>query len=208
MSDLSAMLEDLASSSPTPGGGSVAALSGALGASLVSMVCNLTVGKKKYVDVEDEMRAVLSESEALRLELAQLVHEDANAFDGVMAAMKLPKDTDEEEEARSVALQTALVDAASVPMAVMGKAVHVIELAQRVADKGNKNAVSDAGVAALMGRAAAQAARLNVLINLGGIRREEHRAFVENARARLEEMSALSDELAGGVMRTVLEKVS
>jgi formiminotetrahydrofolate cyclodeaminase len=208
MPDVGTMLEDLASSSPTPGGGSVAALSGALGAALVSMVCNLTIGKKKYADVEDEMKATLCESESLRLELAQLVDEDANAFDRVMAAMKLPKDTDEEKEARKVALEAALVDAASVPMAVMGKAVDVIGLAERAADKGNTNAVSDAGVAALMARSGAQAARLNVLINLGGIRREEHKDFVEQARARLGELSALSDELADRVLRKVLEKIS
>ncbi len=208
MTAVNEFLAELASDSPTPGGGSVAALSGALGASLCSMVCNLTIGKKKYVDVEEDLKRVLVETERLRLELNQLIDEDAAAFDKVMTAMKLPKETDDEKAARKTALQDSLVDAASVPLVVMGKCVEVVELSVSVAEKGNVNAVSDAGVAALNGRAGVHAARLNVLINLGGIRAERHALFVEEARAAMNEMVERADRLAEQAMATVLEKVS
>ena len=146
------------------------------------MVANLTVGKPKYAEAEADMRSLLDRSEALRLELAQLIEEDRQAFDRVMAAMKLPKETAEDQTKRSAALQSALVDAASVPLEVMGKCVEVIALARVAAEKGNRNAVSDAGVAALTARAGTHAARLNVIINLPGIRSSEHTAFVARAR--------------------------
>ncbi len=208
MADLNGFLEALASNSPTPGGGSVAALAGALGAALASMVANLTIGKKKYVDVEDDMKAALQKTEALRLELAQLIEEDAAAFGKVMKAMKLPKETDEEKAARKAAMQASLIDAATVPLAVMEKCVDVIRLSKGVAEKGNKNAVSDAGVAALMGRAGAHAARLNVLINLGWIDASEHRGFVEKAGAALGVMATEADRGADEVFQIVLAKVT
>jgi formiminotetrahydrofolate cyclodeaminase len=208
MADLNGFLAGLASDSPTPGGGSVAALAGALGAALNSMVANLTIGKKKYVDVEADMKDALEKAEALRLELTQLIDEDANAFDKVMTAMKLPKETDEEKAARKAAMQASLIDAATVPLAVMEKCVDVIRLSKVVAEKGNKNAVSDAGVAALMGRAGAHAARLNVLINLGWIDAEQHGEFVEKANRALEAMSAEADRGANESFGIVLGKVS
>ncbi len=208
MTDVSPFLGELASDSPTPGGGSVAALAGALGAALNSMVANLTIGKKKYVDVEEEMKELLSLTESLRVELDGLIAEDASAFDKVMAAMKLPKETDEEKAARRDVLQDSLVDAARVPLAVMEKCVDVIRLAEPIAAKGNKNTVSDAGVAALMGRAGAHAARLNVLINLGGIRAERHRDFVTKANEALAELAQEADLVAGRVFEAVLEKVT
>jgi formiminotetrahydrofolate cyclodeaminase len=201
-------LAELASSSPTPGGGSVAALCGALGASLGSMVCNLTIGKKKYADVENDMKALLGQTERLRVELSELIDEDAAAFDKVMAAMKLPKETDEEKAVRSAAVQDALVDAAMVPLAVMQKCVEVVELSESVAAKGNSNAISDAGVAALVGRAGAHAARLNVLINLGGIRAERHAGFVEKANAALNQLTERVDRMADDVMEVVLKAVT
>jgi formiminotetrahydrofolate cyclodeaminase len=207
MSDLNRFLAELASDSPTPGGGSVAALAGALGAALNSMVANLTVGKKKYAEVEDEMAEALRGAETLRLELTQMIDEDAEAFDMVMSAMKMPKETDDEKAARRAALQQALVDAATVPLAVMEMCAGVIRLAGPVAEKGNVNAVSDAGVAALMARAGAHAARLNVLINLGGIRDEKHATFVSKARAGLEELAAEADRGADAVMETVLRRI-
>jgi formiminotetrahydrofolate cyclodeaminase len=184
MTDLKDFLGELASDSPTPGGGSVAALCGAMAAALTSMVANLTVGKKKYVDVEEEMVRVLGESEALRVELAQMVEEDAEAFDRVMAAMKLPKETPDDEGRQ------------------------VITLARVAAEKGNRNAVSDAGVAALLGRAGAQAARLNVLINLSGIRAPEHGAFKERARGLAEDLAARTDRAADEVLSLVFAKLS
>jgi len=207
MSDLGTFLGELASDTPTPGGGSVAALSGALGAALASMVSNLTIGKKKYADVEEEMKELLGVTETLRLELTELIDEDAEAFDRVMAAMKLPKESDEEKAARRRAIEDALVEAAAVPLAVMGKCVDVASLAKVAAAKGNRNAVSDAGVAALVARAGAHAARLNVLINLSGIRSDERRDFVDESRRELERLAERADRTADEVMQDVLSKV-
>jgi len=207
MATLNDFLAELASDSPAPGGGSVAALSGALAAGLTSMVANLTVGKPKYAEAEADMRSLLTRSEALRLELAQLIEEDRQAFDRVMAAMKLPKETVEDQAKRSAALQSALVDAASVPLEVMGKCVEVIALARVAAEKGNRNAVSDAGVAALMARAGTHAARLNVVINLPGIRSGEHTAFVTRARALARDLAASADRGAAEVLGIVESKL-
>jgi formiminotetrahydrofolate cyclodeaminase len=207
MTTLSDFLSELASDSPAPGGGSVAALSGALAAGLTSMVANLTIGKPKYAEAEADMRSVLARSEALRLELERLIEEDRQAFDRVMAAMKLPKETAEDQAGRSAALQSALVDAASVPLEVMGKCVEVIVLARVAAEKGNRNAVSDAGVAALMARAGTHAARLNVIINLPGIRSGEHSAFVAKARALARDLAAAADRGAADVLGVVEAKL-
>lgn len=208
MTDLNRFLGELASDTPTPGGGSVAALCGALGAALSSMVANLTIGKKKYADVEEKMKETLAETETLRLELSEMIEEDAAAFDKVMVALKMPKETDEEKAARKSALQKALVDAATVPLAVMEMCVGVISLAKPVAEHGNTNAVSDAGVAALVGRAGVHAAGLNVLINLGGIRAPEHQVFVEKARAAITDLGRAADAGCDEVMAIVLPKVS
>ena len=204
---LADFLSDLASDSPTPGGGSVAALGGALAAALTSMVANLTIGKKKYADVQEDVQAILAKTEGLRLELTELMEEDAAAFDKVMVAMRLPKETDEEKAARTEILQAALVDAAMVPLAVMEKCVEAIALAQVAAEKGNKNAVSDAGVAALMGRAGAHAAKLNVLINLSWIQADEHKGFVEKAGRAIEELGAQADRSADDVLATVVSRI-
>nr|CAI78472.1 hypothetical protein [uncultured Latescibacterota bacterium] len=208
MTDLSAFLGELASDSPTPGGGSVAALCGALGAALNSMVANLTIGKKKYADVEEDMKRALSAAETLRLELTQMIEEDAAAFDRVMAALRMPKETDEEKASRTAAVQAALVDAATVPLVVMEMCVGVISLAKPVATHGNANAVSDAGVAALVGRAGVHAAGLNVMINLGGIHAPEHAAFVEKARAAIGDLGRAADAGCDEVMAIVVPKVS
>jgi len=203
MPEINDFLSELASDSPTPGGGSVAALAGSLGAALNSMVCNLTLGKKKYADVESEMAELLTKTESLRLELAELIAEDAAAFDKFMVAMKLPKETEEEKAERREAMQSALVDAATVPLAVMEKCVEVAALAREAASKGNRNAVSDAGVAALMARAGAHAARLNVLINLGSITAPEHSAFVRTAGEAVATLGADVDRYTQEVMDAV-----
>ena len=208
MTDLSGVLGELASSSPTPGGGSVAALCGALGAALNSMVANLTIGKKKYADVEKEMKAALAGAETLRLELTQMIDEDAAVFDKVMVALKMPKETDAEKASRKTALQQALVDAATVPLAVMEMCVGVIRMAKPVAEHGNVNAVSDAGVAALVARAGVHAAGLNVRINLGGIRAEEHQEFAAKAATAITDLGGEADLACEEVMEIVLPKVS
>jgi formiminotetrahydrofolate cyclodeaminase len=167
---VSQFLDDLASHSPAPGGGSVAALAGAAGAALASMVCNLTIGKKKYAEVEDELKAVLEQTETLRKELSQLIDKDTESFNAVMAAFALPKGTEEEQAARSSAIQEATKAATLIPLAVMKATEKALVQARTVAQKGNKNSASDAGVAALMLQAGCAGAALNVRINLGGLK--------------------------------------
>ncbi|HTP37843.1 MAG TPA: cyclodeaminase/cyclohydrolase family protein, partial [Methyloceanibacter sp.] len=132
-------LDALASSSATPGGGSAAAILGAMGAALVSMVCNLTIGKKKYADVEGEMKDVLGKAETLRHRLTGMIEDDVKAFDMVMGAYGMAKETDAEKVAREKAIQAALKQATEVPLACARVAREVIELAGIAADKGNLN---------------------------------------------------------------------
>jgi glutamate formiminotransferase / formiminotetrahydrofolate cyclodeaminase len=159
----------LSTDSPTPGGGSVAALSGALGAALAAMVGNLTVGKKGYDKAEEEMRRIATAGQALKDELLAAVDRDSAAYDAVMEASRLPKKTPEEEAARFKAVQRATQGAATVPLEVMRASAKVAELAEGVAARGFKPSLSDAGVAALSARTAVIGAYLNVRINLGDI---------------------------------------
>ena len=163
---------------------------------MVSMVCNLTLGKKKYVAVEKDVVRMLDRSEALRHRLADLLEADVQVYTQVSQAMKLPRDTDEQKAARTEALQNALQAATEVPMQVAEACVEVIDLCRPVTEKGNVNVVSDAGVAVLMAEAGLRSAALNVLVNLGWIKDE---AFVEQNRAKLEALledkSALRDEV-------------
>jgi len=165
-SSVNEFLSDLASSSPAPGGGSVAALSGGRGASLVSMVCHLTIGKEKYLDVQDEIKRVLGESEKLRKTLTRLIDDDAFAFNDLMKAFKLPKETDEQKNTRSVAIQKGYQKAAQVPLQTAWTCEKIFDLALVVGEKGNQNSITDAGVATLMARAGVESALYNVEINL------------------------------------------
>lgn len=158
-------LAELASSSATPGGGSAAAIIGAQGAALVSMVCNLTIGKKKYADVEADMKAVLAKSESVRERLTGIIQDDVGAFDKVMAAYGMAKESDAEKSARSDAIQDALKEATDVPLKCCHAAREVIDLAAVAAEKGNVNVISDAGVGVLAGYAALRSAALNVFTN-------------------------------------------
>lgn len=166
---VSAFLDEVASSSPAPGGGSVAAVSGALGVALTAMVCNLTIGKKKYAEVEEEMKGILASAEAQRAQFTELIDKDADAFKKVMEAFGLPKETEEQKALRSAAITAATKEAALVPLEVMKHCIDGLALAQQVAANGNRNSVSDAGVSALMLHAACEAAALNVMINLNGL---------------------------------------
>ena len=178
-------LDELASSAATPGGGSGAAIMGALGAALVSMVCNLTIGKKNYAEVEGEMREVLHDAEALRQRLADMVAEDIAAFNGLMAAYGLPKLTDEDKAARGAAIQHALRAATEAPLACARACAEVIKLSMRAAEVGNRNVISDAGVGALAAQAALRSAALNVDINVPSLQDQEF------AKACRDEMDAL-----------------
>ena len=163
-------LEDLASDSPTPGGGSAAAYSAAMAAGLAAMVARVTVGKKKYAEVEAEMQEVIAKAETLRAQFTEAVAQDAEAFNAVMAAFKLPKSTAEEKEIRSNAIQDATLHASKVPLSVVEKVGDLLPLIQVVAEKGNSNAITDAGSAAALAQAALTGAGMNVRINLGGLK--------------------------------------
>jgi len=182
---VTAFLDELASNAPAPGGGSVAALSGALGAALVSMVCNLTLGKKAYAEVADDIQGLLAQSEALRQEMTDLLDEDVKAYTGYSIAAKMPRGTDEEKAKRDKVMQAALKTATDVPLSIADAAVRIMDLCMPAAEKGNKWAVSDAGVAVLAAEAALRSAALNVLINLGSLKDDE---FVADRRTRLENL--------------------
>ena len=201
---LSTFLDELASSAPAPGGGSAAALSGAIGAALVSMVANLTLGKKDYVNVQDDIQRLVKESEALRHKCQELLDADVAAYSEVSRVSKMPRDTDEQKAARSAAMQAALKNATAVPMELAQVCVDVLRLCPEATAKGNVRAVSDVGVAALMAEAGLRAAALNVLINLGSIKDE---VFVGKERLKLYALLAGTSDLKERVLKEVEAKL-
>ncbi len=158
-------LEELASAAPTPGGGGAAAFAGALGAALGTMVGNLTVGKKKYAQVEEAVKERMAQLDACREELVALVAADAEAFSVLAATWKMPKDTPEEAAARHRATQAALIQACEVPLQIMRVCERVIEADEYLARHGSSAALSDVGASAALAKGAAEAAVLNVYIN-------------------------------------------
>jgi glutamate formiminotransferase/formiminotetrahydrofolate cyclodeaminase len=162
-------IEELAAPTPTPGGGSAAAYSGAMGAALAAMVAGVTIGKKKYADVEAEMQAIRVVAENLRNELTQAVDDDASAFEVLMAKFKMPKDTGEQKSARDAAIIQATLDAAHIPLHVAEYAVKVMELALKCAERGLLSAISDAMSGFAMARASLTAAGYNVRININSL---------------------------------------
>lgn len=194
-------LDDVASAAPTPGGGSVAALAGALGTALTAMVGRLTIGKKKYADVEGEMREILAQAETLRAKLTALIENDAMAFEKVMEAFALPKDGADRTALRAAAIREATKEATLVPLEVMKYCIDAHALAQKVAAAGNINAVSDAGVSAIMLHAACAAASLNVRINLAGLddhdfvgwKTDELQSLLNTSRSMAEETQEIVD---------------
>ena len=197
-------LDELASSAPAPGGGSAAALSGALGAALVSMVCNLTLGKKAYADVQDDIEDLLAQSEALRKELTDLLEEDVKAYTAYSKAAKMPRQTEEQKAERATAMQAALKGATDVPLRIAEAAVKVMYLCRPAAEKGNVWAVSDAGVAVLLAEAALRSAALNVLINLGSLKDAE---FVAERRAKLDSLLEGKGVMRDEIYDFVVEKL-
>jgi len=197
-------LDELASSAATPGGGSGAAIMGALGAALVSMVCNLTIGKKNYAEVEPEMRAVLHDAEALRRRLADMVAEDIAAFNGLMAAYGLPKLTDEDKTLRGAAIQHALRAATEAPLACARASAEVIALSMRAAEVGNRNVISDAGVGALAAQAALRSAALNVDINVPSL---HDAAFAQTCRDEIVALLASAVPLSEQAIALVKSKL-
>jgi len=197
-------LSELASSSPAPGGGSVAALAGALGAALSSMVCNLTIGKEKYADVQDEIKKVLKKSEALRKKLTILIDKDTDAFNDVMKAFKMPKETEEQKNKRSKAIQEGYKVAASVPLETARTCKEILDVAVVVAKKGNQSSITDAAISAIMAKAGVESAILNVKINLGSIRDEK---FVKKISEELEKIEKNAADKTDEVMKIVDSKV-
>jgi formiminotetrahydrofolate cyclodeaminase len=197
-------LEELAATSATPGGGSAAALAGAMGAGLVSMVCRLTIGRKHFADLEDELRAVLEEAETLRVRLTELADADSEAFDQVMAAYRLPKETQEEGAARQAAIQAALQGATQVPLETARACATVVVLATQVIEKINPNALGDAGAAALLAEAGLKVAQLNVAINLTDI---HDPVFVRETHEGLRGILAGAGEAKERVFAYVLDQV-
>ena len=166
-------LDRTASDEPTPGGGSVAALVGALGAALGCMVCRFTVGKKKFKDVEEEVKGILERCEKLREELRGLIQADIDAYQKVSAAYAMPRKTPEEKEARSKAIKEALKEALEIPMKVAEDSLEVLRHARRLAEIGNPNLIGDAGCAAAFALAALEAACVLAKGNLSWIKDEE-----------------------------------
>src|SRR6266498_1107882 len=196
-------IEELAAPTPTPGGGSAAAYAGAMGAGLVAMVAALTIGKKKYADVEAEMQAVRVVAENLRKELTQAVDDDASAFEALMGTFKLPKETDEEKKARGAAIVSATLNAAHMPLHVAEHVLKVMELALKCAKKGNVNAISDAMSGFAMCRASLTAAGYNVRININSL---EEKSVGDRMLEELKELEARADELEKEIRKTMIER--
>ena len=197
-------VEEVGSDSPAPGGGSVAALCGALGGALAAMVANLTIGKKGYEDAAQEMGAIKAKGSQLQASLLEMVDSDTEAFNQVMAAFKLPKDTDEQKAARREAIQAAMKGAARSPFEIMKASREALDLAMAVAERGNQNSITDAGVAALLAGAAVKGAALNVKINLSSIKDE---AYVSKMASDVERMEAEAGKLASQIMELVNSKL-
>ncbi|MGI9228738.1 MAG: methenyltetrahydrofolate cyclohydrolase [Gammaproteobacteria bacterium] len=201
---IQSFLDALAGSASTPGGGSAAGVMGAMGAALTSMVANLTIGKEKYAAVEQDMRQWLARSEQLRQQLTDTIRADVEVFDKVMDAYGMARDDEQEKQARSEAIQAALKEATDVPLDCAALCAEVITLCQPVAEHGNVNVISDAGVAVLAAHAALRSAALNIYINIGAIKDQ---AFVDDRRKRLEAILADSGKLTEDVYELVRSRL-
>jgi formiminotetrahydrofolate cyclodeaminase len=201
---LQAFLDELASSAPTPGGGSAAAIMGAMGAALVSMVCSVTTAKKGHEAVALELNSVRDESEHLRARLTAMVADDIAAFDGLMAAYRLPKASEAEKSQRAEAIQTNLRAATETPLACARACAEVVALSRRAGEKGYAGVISDAGVGVLAANSALRSAALNVYINAPALK---DRAYADAATAEIEkllEQCALESEAVFALVRSRL----
>lgn len=204
-SEDSAFLDSLAAGTPTPGGGSAAAHAGAMGAALVAMVARLTLGKKKYAQVEKRMQEIVDRADELRAELQKAVIQDAQAFEAVMAAYRLPDKSEAEKQARKAAIEQATHGAAEVPLQVARWAVEVLQLAAESAAVGNVNATTDAGSGAAMAGASLRASAMNVRVNAASV--EDDAA----ARAWIDELEQLEGEavsLQAQLREALMERAS
>jgi len=201
---LQLFLDELASKAPTPGGGSAAAVMGAQSAALTSMVCNLTIGKAKYAEVENDMQGLLQKSEALRISLTGMIKADVDVFNRLMATYGLPKETDEQKSARSDAIQEALKEATEIPLACARACAEAVELSRIAAEKGNLAAISDAGVAVMAGYSGLKSAALNVYINTASLK---DRIFADSKLAELDTILNGIDVAAEEIYQLVKNKL-
>ncbi|MCD6132489.1 MAG: glutamate formimidoyltransferase [Candidatus Hydrothermae bacterium] len=197
-------VNELSTDSPAPGGGSVSALSGALSAALSSMVANLTHGKKGYEEHNELMEEIALKAQELKDKYLQFIDEDTRAFNLVMEAFRLPKKTEEDKKIREKKIEEATKEATRVPLKVLETTLELLNLAEVVADKGNVNSVSDAGVAALQAKACAEGAYLNVIINFQGLSDQQ---FVEEAKNRAETLLQEIQQKATTIYEKVKEKI-
>lgn len=194
----------MASDAPAPGGGSAAALEGALGAALTAMVCALTVGKKKYADVQELAVESQKKAEDLKARFVDVMDRDTEAFNAVSAVFAMPKDTDEQKAARKAAMQEALKGCTKTPFEMMQLACETLELTRSLVGRLNASAASDLGCSALSLRAAIQGAWLNVLINISGINDEAFAAeYRANGQALLAKALPLADEIYEEILKTM-----
>jgi glutamate formiminotransferase/formiminotetrahydrofolate cyclodeaminase len=198
-------LDRLAAGTPAPGGGSATAFAGAAAAALVGMVARLTVGKEIYAGVEAQMWALIEKADRLRTELNLAVEEDASAFEALMQASRLPKNTPEEQHARAISIEKATLGAIAIPLRVANRAVAVLDLAVQAASFGNLNAISDAGSAAALARACLSGAGLNVQINAAGLQDQaKARLFVDEVR----QLHTQAVELEGSLQKALAERAN
>jgi methenyltetrahydrofolate cyclohydrolase len=188
-------LDDLASAQPTPGGGSTAALSGAMGAALASMVCRLTIGKAAYAAVQPEIEELLKRTEHLRLRFQQLIQEDIEAYGRLSACYKLPRETNEERATRTVAIQKQLVEAALVPLEVAERAAELVQCCERIIEIGNATVLSDVATGAILASSAGEGAALMVRINVQALKDDE---LADELRERLNRALTV---IANGIQR-------
>lgn len=194
----------LASDSAAPGGGSTAALEGALGAALAGMVATFTIGRKKYAEYENLMKETVAKAEKLRLQLMDIIDRDTEAFNGVTAVFAMPKESDEEKAVRAAAMQEALKACTLTPFEMMECSLSSLEIIDSMLGKFNTSAASDLGVAALSLKAAVQGAWLNILINIGGIKDE---AFSTKYRSEGEAILGKALPLADRIYAAILESL-
>lgn len=197
-------LDELASGKPTPGGGGAAAYTGALATALISMVANLTVSKKDYKDVEDNIQDILVETEMHRLDLLKLVDKDAEVFSELMASFQLPKTTEKEKAKRTETIQAALKAAAAVPLEIARKCEVIIKLSSEIVEIGNKNAITDATISGILARAALRSALFNVKINLISIKDRE---FVDVFNQEMTFMEAKALDLENKIIKITEDRM-
>jgi formiminotetrahydrofolate cyclodeaminase len=188
-------IDEISSSSPTPGGGSVSAFCGVLGTSLGLMVCNLTIGKKKYESVQEEILQLKSNLEKYKEKFLELYDLDSKAFDKVMDAFKLPKETDEEKSRRTEAIENATIEATETPINVIKTSLEALNEIVRLSEIGNQNSLSDTGVAIQLLKTCAEGAMLNVMINTKSLNdRDRAMNLVLNAAQVLSEVESKSEQ--------------